>query len=52
MWKNLVHTLSNSDTIARWSSITFFFDTPCTGYEIPIWIRTISLYNCGPSWWY
>jgi hypothetical protein len=24
MWKNLVHTQSNSDTIARWSSITFF----------------------------
>jgi hypothetical protein len=24
MWKNLVHTHSNSDTIARWSSITFF----------------------------
>jgi hypothetical protein len=24
MWKNLVHTQSNSDRIARWSSITFF----------------------------
>jgi hypothetical protein len=28
MWKNLVHTQSNSDTIARWSSITFFFIHP------------------------
>jgi hypothetical protein len=28
MWKNLVHTQSNSDTIARWSSITFFFIQP------------------------
>jgi hypothetical protein len=28
MWKNLVHTQSNSDTIARWSSITFFFMHP------------------------
>ena len=27
MWKNLVHTQSNSDTIARWSSITFFLYT-------------------------
>jgi hypothetical protein len=27
MWKNLVHTQSNSDTIARWSSITFFLNT-------------------------
>jgi hypothetical protein len=28
LWKNLGHTQSNSDTIARWSSITFFY-TPC-----------------------
>jgi hypothetical protein len=28
MWKNLVHTQSNSDTIVRWSSITFFFIHP------------------------
>jgi hypothetical protein len=28
MWKNLVHTHSNSDSIARWRSITFFY-TPC-----------------------
>jgi hypothetical protein len=28
MWKNLVHTQSNSDTIARWSSITFFLIHP------------------------
>jgi hypothetical protein len=27
MRKNLVHTQSNSDTIARWSSITFFLYT-------------------------
>jgi hypothetical protein len=27
MWKNLVHTQSNSDTIARWSSMTFFLYT-------------------------
>jgi hypothetical protein len=27
MWNNLVHTQSNSDTIARWSSITFFLYT-------------------------
>jgi hypothetical protein len=27
MWKNVVHTQSNSDTIARWSSITFFWYT-------------------------
>jgi hypothetical protein len=27
MWKNLVHTRSNSDTMARWSSITFFLYT-------------------------
>jgi hypothetical protein len=26
--KNLVHTQSNSDTIARWSSITFFLIHP------------------------
>jgi hypothetical protein len=31
MWKNLVHTQSNSDTIARWSSITFFW------YTLYIW---------------
>jgi hypothetical protein len=31
MWKNLVHTQSNSDTIARWSSITFFFIHPVQG---------------------
>jgi hypothetical protein len=37
MWKNLVHTQSNSDTIARWSSITFFFIHP-------VYIRTFS---CG-----
>jgi hypothetical protein len=28
MWKNLVDTQSNSDTIACWSSITFFFIHP------------------------
>jgi hypothetical protein len=27
MWKNLVYTQSNSDTTARWSSITFFWYT-------------------------
>jgi hypothetical protein len=27
MWKNLVHMQSNSDTIGRWSSITFFLYT-------------------------
>jgi hypothetical protein len=27
MWKNVVHTQSNPDTIARWSSITFFLYT-------------------------
>jgi hypothetical protein len=31
IWKNLVHTQSNSDTIARWSSITFFL------YTLYIW---------------
>jgi hypothetical protein len=35
MWKNLVHTQSNSNTIARWSSITFFLIHPvyCKGTD-------------------
>jgi hypothetical protein len=36
MWKNLVHTQSNSDTIARWSSITFFLIHPV---ENNTWVR-------------
>jgi hypothetical protein len=33
MLKNLVHTYSNSDTIARWSSITFFFIHPVYSFK-------------------
>jgi hypothetical protein len=35
MWKNLVHTQSNSYTIARWSSITFFFIHPVYPHDMP-----------------
>jgi hypothetical protein len=39
MWKNLVHTQSNPDTIARWSSITFFL------YILYTFIYTIHYIN-------